>query len=112
MSLPIPMANRLIVEPLPQKEERVGKIIIPVTANVELEAGRIVAISKEFPEDMLKEGEVVLYPSGSGTPMLIDKITYKWLQGPVLGQLGEIWGTDTERYNEEVAAEVPKIRKK
>jgi len=91
LKLPKPISNRLIVEPLPRKEELyAGKIIIPATANVELEQGRVMALSDDF-GDMFKLGDVLLYPTGCGVPMLIDKVTYKWLQGPIHGQLGEIW---------------------
>lgn len=89
--LPKPISNRLIVEPLPRKEELyAGKIIIPATANTELEQGKVVALSDDF-NAMFEIGDILLYPTSAGVPMLIDKITYKWLQGPIHGQLGEVW---------------------
>lgn len=98
--LPKPISNRLIVEPLPRKEELyAGKIIIPATANTELEQGKVVALSDGF-NAMFEIGDILLYPTNAGVPMLIDKITYKWLQGPIMGQLGEIWAVVTPESSE------------
>jgi|ADGO01.1.fsa_nt_gi Co-chaperonin GroES (HSP10) len=88
MKFPRLLGNRLLVEPISKKEEKVGSIIIPGTANANLQSGKIVAVSIEL--ENFQVGETVLFPEGCGTGDMIGGKSYLWLQAT------EIWAIENE----------------
>lgn len=88
MNFPRLLGNRLLVKPLSKEEETVGSLIIPGTANADLQRGEIVAVSDELTH--FKPGEIVLYPQGCGTGHMISGTSYLWLQAT------EIWAIENE----------------
>ena len=73
-----PVGQKLLVKPLPKQEEKFGSLVIPGTANAELEEAEIIEVSTDI-ESIFKKGEHILYASSAGVSQMIDKITYKWL---------------------------------
>ena len=69
-----PLADRVLIEPLEGKEEKIGNIFIPDTAKEKPNQGKVVAVgSGKITEDgkviplTVKEGQKVLYGKYSGT---------------------------------------------
>jgi chaperonin GroES len=84
------LGNRIIVRPDPPSEKSVGGIIIPVTAQGQLEEGTVVAVAADV-EELLRPGERVLYPRNGGVEKEIDAVKYKFLTGPTIKEVGDIW---------------------
>lgn len=84
----IPLGNRVLVRPLPKQEKTSGVLIIPTSVNKELEDATVVALGEAVIN--IKIGDKILYHSRIGTPILIDDITYKFLNGPTSNDTGEI----------------------
>ena len=63
-----PLADRVLVLPAPA-EEKVGGIIIPDTAKVKPQRGKVIAVGEGTKDDkmVLKAGDEVLYGKYSGT---------------------------------------------
>ncbi len=69
-----PLADRVLIEPLDEKEEKVGNIYIPDTAKEKPNEGKIVSVGpgkiaddgKKVPMEV-KTGQKVLYGKYSGT---------------------------------------------
>ena len=78
-----PLADRVLVEPEGEKEERKGSIVIPDTAKEKPQKGKVIAIGagrldnkgKRIPPD-LKKGDRVLFKKYSGTEIDIDNHKY------------------------------------
>lgn len=86
MSFPIqPQGDRMIVRPLKRKEEKLNGLIIPETANAELEVGEVLVVSQEVYQH-IKAGDIVTYPTKGGVGQLINGEPCIWLQ------MGVIWG--------------------
>lgn len=73
-----PLGDRVLVEPIEEKEEVKGGIIIPDTAKEKPMQGKVLAIgkkvdkeNKEIPFDV-KVGDLVLLPKYGGTEVKID----------------------------------------
>lgn len=83
----------LIVKPIPKTEELFGegevKIILPVSVNADLSQGRVMKVSPEI-ADVVKEGEVAIFPSKSGQGQIIKKEQHIWLE------LHQLWAIDTD----------------
>ncbi|MDH5720788.1 MAG: co-chaperone GroES [Spirochaetia bacterium] len=69
-----PLADRVLIEPLDEKEEKIGNIYIPDTAKEKPNEGTIKAVGPGRVSDdgkaipmQVKEGQVVLYGKYSGT---------------------------------------------
>ncbi len=78
-----PLADRVVVKPLEEVEQKKGNIIIPDTAKEKPQQGKIVAVGpgKLTDEGKLvklevKKGDKVLYGKYSGTEVTIDDQEY------------------------------------
>jgi chaperonin GroES len=73
-----PLGDRVLVEPIEEKEQTVGGIIIPDTAKEKPQRGQVVAVGKgtKDHEMTLKVGDHVLYGKYSGTEVEIDGVKY------------------------------------
>jgi co-chaperonin GroES (HSP10) len=82
-----PIGNKLIVLPSEKKEETLASgIIVAETANANLLEGKVLEAAKEF-EHLVKQGDTVIFSSGSGVGQFYNGKPVIWLQ------IGEIWGT-------------------
>jgi chaperonin GroES len=78
-----PLADRVVVKPLEEAEQKKGSIIIPDTAKEKPQKGKIVAVGPGKMTDdgkrikmELKKGDVVLYGRYSGSEVTIDGDEY------------------------------------
>ncbi len=69
-----PLADRVLIEPITEKEEKIGSIFIPDTAKEKPNEGTVVAVGTGRVSDdgkvvplTVKEGQTVLYGKYSGT---------------------------------------------
>ncbi len=86
----IPAGTKLLVKPLPKKEEKLdSSIIIPESANADLREGEVVAISNEI-SHLFKIGDIVLYPNRKGVGFVYNQIPHLWLDSNPTKE--EIWG--------------------
>lgn len=82
-----PVGNKIIVFPLEKKEEKLGGIVIPGTANADLMEGEVLEVSDEI-SNKCKIGDVVLYPSKCGVGTVFNGKPSLWLRYTE----DEIWG--------------------
>ena len=73
-----PLGDRVLVEPIEEKEQTVGGIIIPDSAKEKPVQGKVIAVGKktdkdgkEIPFDV-KAGDTVLLPKYGGTEVKLD----------------------------------------
>jgi chaperonin GroES len=78
-----PLADRVVVKPLEEAEQKKGSIIIPDTAKEKPQQGKIVAVGPGRLTDEgklvkleVKKGDKVLYGKYSGTEVTIDGEEY------------------------------------
>ncbi|MBN1886288.1 MAG: co-chaperone GroES [Candidatus Krumholzibacteriota bacterium] len=79
-----PLADRVLVKPLDQKEVKKGNIIIPDTAKEKPQEGEIIAVGKGRLNETngerialeVKKGDRVLYGKYSGTEITVDDVEY------------------------------------
>jgi chaperonin GroES len=74
-----PLADRVVVKPLEEKEQKKGGIIIPDTAKEKPQEGKVVAVGPgkvsetgERIKPEVKKGDRVLYGKYSGTEVTVD----------------------------------------
>ena len=74
-----PLADRVVVKPLEEKEQKKGGIIIPDTAKEKPQEGKVVAVgpgkvaeSGERIKPEVKKGDRVLYGKYSGTEVTVE----------------------------------------
>ena len=78
-----PLGARVLVEPIEEKEQMKGGIVIPDTAKEKPTEGKVLAIGKKRDEDGkeipfdVKVGDKVLMPKYGGTEIKIDDKTYQ-----------------------------------
>ncbi|MCX7825140.1 MAG: co-chaperone GroES [Verrucomicrobiae bacterium] len=78
-----PLGDRVLVQPLEEKEVKKGGIIIPDTAKEKPQEGKVIALGtgkvdedgKKIPFEV-KKGDRVLIPKYGGTEVKIDEETY------------------------------------
>lgn len=80
------LGGRIIVKVLPSKEEKSESIVIPATANSNLSEGLVVKADPEIAK-FIKEGNIVVFPTGSGVGQFIGNDAHLWLEGR------DVWGT-------------------
>jgi|SRR5580692_980334 chaperonin GroES len=85
-----PVGNKMLVLPDPVKETSIRGIIIPMSANSQLEEATVILVSADV-DIFIKEGERILYPRASGVEQEYDGIKYKFLNGPTIRDAGDIW---------------------
>ena len=78
-----PLADRVVVKPLEEKEQKKGGIIIPDTAKEKPQEGKVIAVGAgkisetgERIKPEVKKGDRVLYGKYSGTEITIDGDEY------------------------------------
>ena len=90
-----PLGDRVLVQPLEQKETKKGGIIIPDTAKEKPQEGKVISTGKGkvtdegkvLPMDV-KAGDRILYGKYSGTEIKIDDLDYIIMhQDDILGIL-------------------------
>ncbi len=73
-----PLGDRVLVEPIEEKEQTVGGIIIPDSAKEKPMQGKVVAVGKKLDKDGkeiafdVKKGDTVLLPKYGGTEVKIN----------------------------------------
>lgn len=78
-----PLGDRVLVEPVDEKEVTKGGIIIPDSAKEKPMEGKVVALGKKLDDDGkeiafdVKVGDKVLLPKYGGTEIKIDNVTYQ-----------------------------------
>ena len=78
-----PLGDRVLVEPIEEKEVSKGGIIIPDTAKEKPMQGKVIALGKKRDEDGkeiaidVKVGDEVLLPKYGGTEVKINDKTYQ-----------------------------------
>ena len=83
-----PLGNQVLVQPILRKERTANGLIIPASINNELEEGIVIATATDIVNVI--PGDVVLYSSRAGIPLLYEEINYKFLNGPTDKDPGEI----------------------
>jgi chaperonin GroES len=77
-----PLADRVLIEPMEQQEERIGSIIIPDTAKEKPQEGKVIAVGPGRQENgkvvplQVKVGDRVLYGKYAGTEIKKDGKEY------------------------------------
>ena len=78
-----PLGDRVLVEPIEEKEQTVGGIIIPDSAKEKPMQGKVIAVGKKTDKDGkevafdVKVGDRVLLPKYGGTEVKIDDKEYQ-----------------------------------
>ncbi len=85
-----PVGNKIIVRPDPLKETTIRGIIIPQSVNSQLEEATVIRVSENVAV-LLQEGERILYPRSAGVEQEYNGIKYKFLNGPTLRDVGDVW---------------------
>ena len=73
-----PLGDRVLVEPIEEKEQTVGGIIIPDSAKEKPMQGKVIAVGKKADKDGkviafdVKAGDTVLLPKYGGTEVKLD----------------------------------------
>ena len=73
-----PLGDRVLVEPIEEKEQTIGGIIIPDAAKEKPMQGKVVAVGKKLDKDGkeiafdVKVGDTVLLPKYGGTEVKLD----------------------------------------
>ena len=77
-----PLGDRVLVEPIEEKEQTVGGIIIPDSAKEKPMQGKVIAVGKKLDKDGkeiafdVKKGDTVLLPKYGGTEIKLDEKEY------------------------------------
>ena len=73
-----PLGDRVLVEPIEEKDQTVGGIIIPDSAKEKPMQGKVLAVGKKLDKDGkeiafdVKKGDTVLLPKYGGTEIKLD----------------------------------------
>ena len=73
-----PLGDRVLVEPVEEKEQKVGGIYIPDSAKEKPMQGKVLAVGKKLDKDGkeipfdVKKGDTVLLPKYGGTEVKLD----------------------------------------
>ena len=70
-----PLGDRVLVEPIEEKEQTVGGIYIPDSAKEKPMQGKVLAVGKKLDKDGkfdVKKGDTVLLPKYGGTEVKLD----------------------------------------
>ena len=79
-----PLGDRVLIQPLEEKEVRKGGIIIPDSAKEKPQEGKVIAVGAGKRDDAgklipmnVKKGDRVLLPKYGGTEVKIDDVDYQ-----------------------------------
>ena len=81
-----PLGDRVLVEPVEEKEQMVGGIYIPDAAKEKPIKGKVIAVGKKFDKDQkevpffVKAGDEVLLPKYGGTEVKIGDKKYQLIR--------------------------------
>ena len=73
-----PLGDRVLVEPIEEKDQTVGGIYIPDSAKEKPMQGKVIAVGKKLDKDVkeikfdVKKGDTVLLPKYGGTEVKLD----------------------------------------
>ena len=73
-----PLGDRVLIDPIEEKEQKVGGIIIPDSAKEKPMQGKVLAVGKKLDKDGkeipfdVKAGDTVLLPKYGGTEVKLD----------------------------------------
>ena len=73
-----PLGDRVLIEPIEEKEQTVGGIIIPDSAKEKPMQGKVIAVGKKLDKDGkeiafdVKKGDTVLLPKYGGTEVKLN----------------------------------------
>jgi len=92
-----PLADRVLVEPLEEREVKKGGIVIPDSAKEKPQEGKVIAVGPgKLDEDgkkipmTVKKGDRVLMPKYGGAEIKIDDKTYQIVrEDDILGVIGQ-----------------------
>jgi len=92
-----PLADRVLVEPLEEKEVKKGGIVIPDSAKEKPQEGKVIAVGPgKLDEDgkkipmTVKKGDRVFMPKYGGAEIKIDDKTYQIVrEDDILGVIGQ-----------------------
>ena len=70
-----PMNGRVVVKPIERKDETVGGIYLPDTAEEKLNEGEVIAVAEDAPEEVAV-GDRIIYREYGGTEVKLDDETY------------------------------------
>jgi len=85
-----PVGKKIIVFPLPKKEESLPSgIVMPEAAMADLREARVVAVSSEVAH-LYKEGDIILKPEKAGVAQLLDGEIHLWVDTD--HNRNEVWG--------------------
>lgn len=79
------LGGRIIAKPIEQKEEKVGHVLIPATANADIESATVIKVDKDITA-YVNVGDTVLFAKGAGQSQLINGEPHLWLN------VNELWG--------------------
>ena len=85
-----PVGNKIIVRPDPLQEKNIRGIIIPVSANSQLEEATVIKVSQDV-SILLSPGDRILYARNAGVEQEYNGVKYKFLNGPTLKDVGDVW---------------------
>jgi len=73
-----PLADRVLIEPMPAEEKTASGIIIPDTAKEKPQKGTVIAVGPGTADEKMevKKGDVVLYGKYSGTELTVSGKDY------------------------------------
>ena len=85
-----PLDDRVLVVPAGEEEKTASGIIIPDTAKEKPRRGTVAAVGNdEELQELIKEGDVILYGKYSGDELEYDGVDYLILnRGDILAKLG------------------------
>ncbi len=76
-----PLDDRVLIEPIEEEEQKAGNIIIPDTAKEKPRMGKVIAVgTDEDLQDIIKEGNKILYGKYSGDEIKVDGKEYMIVQ--------------------------------
>ena len=90
-----PTGQKLLVLPLDKKEEKLGSLIIPETANAKLQEGIVEAVG-EAVSHLYKQGDKILFTENSGVGYIYKGKAHLWLDGGDEKTQTQIWGIVTK----------------
>lgn len=73
-----PLADRVVIEPMPAETKTASGLYIPDTAQEKPQKGKIIAVGPGTKDEEMKvkEGDLVLYGKYAGTEVSIDNVKY------------------------------------